>query len=196
MPSRPESYIDNYAPAPVQYNNGRRLSQRMNSDPALFGHNSQNTYHSHGYQQSYDTGGSNSANESHGTDQWGTSTDPSSENSSIDRVQQASKPDLAEVYGFNGFGGAPQFEGPILEEHGQGTPAYGQPGYGQSQMKSGGGKPYQGNGASNVHSPHLPPKENVSRMPIKLGSSPPSKLSPPVSSEKRKGWLKKRFSKG
>lgn len=193
--SRPDSYIDNYGPPPNQYNNGRRFGQRMNSDPTLYGHNSQNTYPSPTYPQSYDTGGSISANDSHGTDQWGNSTDPSSENSSIDRVQPAPKPDLGEVYGFNGFGGAPQFQGPILEEHGKGAPAYGQPGYGQSQIMSGAGQPYQGNGASNGSPPHSRAKENVPKVPIKLGNSPAANLSSSANSEKKKSWLKRRFSK-
>jgi hypothetical protein len=71
-------------------------------------------YPSHGYQQSYDTVTTASGTGSHGTEQWGNSTDPSSENSSLDRINQVAKPDLGEVYGFSGFGGAPQFQGPIL----------------------------------------------------------------------------------
>ena len=167
----------------------------MNSDLGHYGHNNQNSYSSPAYQQSYDTGGSISANESHGTDQWGTSTDPSSENSSIDRVQPAPKPDLGEVYGFNGFGGAPQFQGPILEEHGQGDPTYGQPRYGQSQSVAGAGRPYQGNGESAGPSPKLHPKENIPTGPIKLGNSPAGNLSSSGTGEKRKSWLKRRFSK-
>lgn len=193
--SRPESYIDNYATPTNHYTNGRKLGQRMNSDPTLYGHNSQNVYPSPTYPQSYDTGGSISANDSHGTDQWGNSTDPSSENSSIDRVQPAPKPDLGEVYGFNGFGGAPQFQGPILEEHGNGAPTYGQPGYGQSQMMSGAGHPYQGNGATLGLLPHGRAKGDVPKVPIKLGSSPVANLPSSASSEKKKGWLKRRFSR-
>ncbi|MCJ1426021.1 hypothetical protein MMC29_003923 [Sticta canariensis] len=192
--SRPDSYIDNYATPPNQYNSGRKLGQRMNSNPTLYGHNGQTTYPSPTYPQSYDTGGSISANDSHGTDQWGNSTDPSSENSSIDRVQPAPKPDLGEVYGFNGFGGAPQFQGPILEEHGKGAPAYGQPGYGQSQMMSGAGQPYQGNGAL-TGSPSRGANGYVPKVPIKLGNSSTANLSPNASGEKKKGWLKRRFSK-
>lgn len=166
----------------------------MNSDPTLYGHNSQNTYPLPTYPQSYDTGGSVSANDSHGTDQWGNSTDPSSENSSIDRVQPAQKPDLGEVYGFNGFGGAPQFQGPILEEHGKDAPAYGQPGYGQSPT-AGAGQPYQGNGASTRSAPHGRAKENTPKAPIKLGNSTAAILSSSASTEKKKSWLRRRFSK-
>ena len=196
--ARPDSITDNYVASPNQHGNGRRFGPRVNTDSLLYGNNIQNTYPPHNYQQLYDTGGSTSANESHGTDQWGNSTDPSSENSSIDRVQHVSKPDLGEVYGFNGFGGAPQFQGPILEEHGHGAPTYGQPGYGQSHMMSGGSHAYQGNGISNgtPPPPHVPPKEVGTRMPIKLGnSSIKGNTSSDMNNEKRKSWLKRRFSR-
>ncbi|KAL6715734.1 hypothetical protein ACLMJK_006695 [Lecanora helva] len=211
--SRPDSYVENYATLSNQYGNpnsnghGRRFGPRNHSDPALYGHaNGQGIYPSHGHQQSYDTVAS-ASNGSHATDQWGNSTDPSSENSSIDRVQPPVKPDLGEMYGFNGFGGAPQFQGPILEEHGQGAPGYGQPGYGRDRVSNSNGYPYQGNGAP-IPPPHAPTKDRAPRAPIKLGGSstpssapnaapPVAKRPPPqVNNEKRKSWLKKRFSRG
>ncbi|KAF6230185.1 hypothetical protein HO133_004524 [Letharia lupina] len=200
--SRPDSIMDNYGNAPNQHGSGRRFGPRNHSDPALYGHNNtQGVYPSHGHQQSYDTVAS-ASNGSHATDQWGNSTDPSSENSSIDRVQTAPKPDLGEAYGFNGFGGAPQIQGPILEEHGHGAPGYGHPGYGQSQVAAGNGHPYQGNGAP-APPPHAPPKDAGPRVPIKLGSSAVGMRSavgsgppPAVDTDKRKSWLKRRFSKG
>lgn len=195
MSSRPSSYVEN--------NHGRRFGpgHRIASDPVLYGRNSQGVYPSQGYQQSYDTVASASVNGSGGTDPWGNSTDPSSENSSIDRVQQAPKPDLSEQYGFSGFGGAPQYQGPILEEHGQDSPGYGQPGYGQSHTTAGGGFPFQGNGVPPPPPPphQRSPKHNAPRTPIKLGgSAAPVQASPPppASSEKRRSWLKRRFSKG
>lgn len=198
-PVRPDSLIENYGAPPNQYIGSRRFSQRVNSDTALSGQTHQNGYPPYAYQQSLDTGGSSSANESNGTDQWGNSTDPSSENSSIDKAQQPVKPDLGEIYGFNGFGGAPQFQGPILEEHSRGAPAYGQPGYGHSQGTTGLYQ-YQGKGAANElpppPPPHAPPKENIPRVPIKLGGSTgPSYTSPGSTGEKRKSWLKRRFNK-
>ena len=183
--------------------NSRRFGPRNQSDPALYGHtNGQTIYPSHGHQQSYDTVAS-ASNGSHATDQWGNSTDPSSENSSIDRVQPAAKSDVGDANGFNGFGGAPQIQGPIFEEHGQNAPAYGQPGYGQERVAAGNGYPYQGNEAP------IPPvpastKNAGPRVPIKLGGSIGSGVAPPVSTrsplpstdvEKRKSWLKRRFSK-
>jgi len=201
---RPDSYIDNYAPPPPTHNpQGRRFGPKVNSDPTLYGQNSHSgpgVYPSHGYQQSYDTVASSSGNASHATDQWGNSTDPSSENSSIDRVPQAPKPDLGEAYGFNGFGGAPQFQGPILEEHGQEYPAYGQPGYGQRQNAAGTGYQHSGNGSGPPAPPqHVAPRESVPRVPIKLGDSPraanTARAPSAANSEKRKSWLRRRFSR-
>ena len=198
--TRPGSYADNNGHSPTHFGHGRRFGQgqRVVSDPALYGQNNQGVYPSHGYQQSYDTVASASVNGSGATEPWGNSTDPSSENSSIDRVQPASKPDVAEQYGLNGFGGAPQFQGPILEEHGQNSPAYGQPGYGQSHMAPGGGFPFQGNDVAPPPPAHGGRGQTAPRVPIKLGgSAPPVSSSPPApSSEKRRSWLKRRFSKG
>lgn len=197
--ARPDSFIDSYAANSGQYPGSRRLSQRLHSDPTSPGQSNPPGFPSHSYQQSLDASGSSSANESHGTDQWGNFTDPSSENSSIDKVQQAPKPDLAEIYGFSGFGGAPQFQGPILEERGQSGSTYGQLGYGRSQGTPRSGNPYSGKEAAKEvlpppPPPHAPSKENSPRVPIKLGNSP---LSANVSpgSDKRKSWLKRRFSK-
>lgn len=202
---RPESYAENSGTSHDPYGSGRRGIPRNQSEPMLNGQsnaqsnvqpngssNAQGVYPSHAHQQSYDTVGTASYG-SDGTHQWGNSTDPSSENSSIDRVQPPQKPDLGEVYGFNGFGGAPQFQGPILEEHGQGTPGYGQPGYGKGQAVAGVGNPYQGNGAAPPPPPH---KETRPRVPIKLGApSVASRAPPAVDSDKRKSWLKRRFSR-
>ena len=197
--ARPTSYIDNFGTSGNQYNQNRRFSQRINSDPTLYGHNVQGgIYPSPGFQQSYDTVAS--ATNSHGTDQWGNSTDPSSENSSIDKIHQTAKPDVGEAYGFNGFGGAPSIQGPILEEHGQDAPAYGQPGYGKSQKAVGAGNPYQGNGVGSGPAPPVPQKGNPPRVPIKLGNSSNAATiaASPRSdnTEKRKSWIKRRFSKG
>ena len=195
MPSRPDSSFYNYG-SPNQPGNPRRPNVRINSDPVLYGNSNQVNYPSPAYSQSYDTGGSTSANESHGTDQWGNSTDPSSENSSIDRSQPVTKPDLGEVYGFNGFGGAPKFQGPMLEEHGQGAPTYGQPGYGSSQMVPSRAQAYQGNSHSKVPTP---PPHNFSRQsnphePINLGNPSAANLSSNPSGKKRMNWIQRRLS--
>lgn len=192
---RPDSFVDNYANGCTQPGYGRRISQRVHSDPALYGTNSHNLYPAYGYQQSYDTVASASGNESHNTDPWGNSTDPSSENSSIDRIQ-VPKPDAAENYGFNGFGGAPQFQGPILEESSINSPSYGQLGYGQGQNPIKSPLPPRNVG------PPAPPPHGVShqihpKVPIKLGTSPGTdRPLPSAPREKRQSWLKRRFSKG
>lgn len=202
MSSRPDSYIDNNGHSPIQPNHGRKFGpgHRVSSDPVMYGNSSRGgVYPSHGYQQSYDTVASASANGSGATEQWGNSTDPSSENSSIDKVPQAPKPDLGEAYGFSGFGGAPPSQGPILEEHGSDSPAYGQPGYGHSHPGMPGGVPFQGNGATPPPPPpHGTQRQNAPRTPIRLGSSGQSPVSPSsaTSKDKRKSWLKRRFSKG
>lgn len=201
MGSRPDSYIDTNGNSPVQNNHGRRFGpgHRVSSDPVMYGNNNRGgVYPSHGYQQSYDTVASASVNGSGATEQWGNSTDPSSENSSIDRVPQATKPEVGEAYGFSGFGGTPQFQGPILEEHGSESPAYGQPGYGQSHPSMTGGMPFQGNGAAPpAPPPHGIQPQSAPRVPIKLGGSGqiPTSPSSTTNSEKRKSWLKRRFSK-
>ena len=199
--SRPDSYIDSYSNQPAQTTQGRRFGPRNHSDPALYGHNSQGVYPSHGYQQSYDTVTSGTG--SHGTEPWGNSTDPSSENSSIDKIHQVPKPEAGENYGLTGFGGAPPLQGPILEEHNHDGPSYGHPGYGQSQKMPGAGYPYQGNGAPPAPPPHALPRDQVIRAPIKLGSqsgTPASNETPHSvgrsdAGDKRKSWLKRRFSR-
>lgn len=193
---RPDrTYVDSNGSNYNQPGYGRRVNHRANSDPMLYGTNNQSVYPTHGYHQSHDTVASASGNESHNTDPWGNSTDPSSENSSIDKIQHGPKPDPAEIYGFNGFGGAPQFQGPILEEHGVNDQAYGEPiDYGHTQN--------MGNGFP-IHNrnpipppPHASSKPNGARVPIKLESLP-TKERPAANgnTEKRKSWLKRRFSR-
>ena len=200
--SRPDSYIDNNGTPPLQPPPARRFGPRVRSDPVMYSNNSAGpVYPSHGHQQSYDTVASAavSANGSGATEPWGNSTDPSSENSSIDKVPQSSKPDSAESYSVNGFGGTPHFQGPILEEHGSGSPAYGQPGYGQSHPGVPGGTlPYQGNHArAPVPPQHGAQRQEAPRVLIKLGGSGNAISSSPstTKSEKRKSWLQRRFSK-
>ena len=199
--SRPASYVDPNTNLPGPPNQVRRFGPRNSSDPALYGQNSQGVYPTNGYHNSYDTVTSASGTGSHATDQWGNSTDPSSENSSIDKIQQVPKPEPIDNYGLNGFGGSPQFQGPILEEYSHGAPAYGRPGYGRPNQSNGQG--YQRNGMPPPPPPHAPPKDTAPRVPMKLGK-PAQQLpivngnSPradPEQGEKRKSWLKRRFSK-
>ncbi|KAL8782835.1 MAG: hypothetical protein Q9213_005074 [Squamulea squamosa] len=186
---RPDStYVENNGGNFIQPGYGRRVNNRANSDPLLYGTNNQGVYPTHGYHQSHDTVASASGNESHNTDPWGNSTDPSSENSSIDRIQHGPKPDPAETYGLNGFGGAPQFQGPIFEEHGVDDRAYGEAiDYGQPQKLGNGFPIHSRNGVPPPPPPHASTKPNPVRVPIKLGNSPTKEEpSPNGNTAKRK----------
>ena len=203
-PSRPESYADPYGngyrqspafnPPPP-----RRFGPRNHSDPALYGNNTNNgNYYNHNYQPSYDTNTTGSG-ASHGTEPWSNSTDPSSENSSIDKPQQPANPDLADTYGFSGFGGAPQLQGPILEEYSPRPPPHGRLGYGQSPP---GGRPYHGSELPPPPPPHMSSRDAVQRPQQRGGTLQRpfrhEKADTPKrteTGEKRKSWLMRRFSK-
>ncbi|KAL8929604.1 MAG: hypothetical protein Q9172_000400 [Xanthocarpia lactea] len=195
---RPDrTYVDGNGGNYNQPGQGRRVNHRASSDPMLYGTNNQSVYPTHGYHQSHDTVASASGNESHNTDPWGNSTDPSSENSSIDKIQHGPKPDPAEIYGFNGFGGAPQFQGPILEEHGVNDRAYGEPiDYSHTQNMGNGFPNHNRNPVPPPPPPHASLKPNAARVPIKLESLP-TKERPAANgnTDKRKSWLKRRFSR-
>jgi hypothetical protein len=164
-----------------------RFGPRQHSDPALNRYNSggQGVYPQPNYGQSsatVNTGGSNGS----ASDQWHPSTDPSSENSSIDRIK--------------GEGFDPQgqpYREPISEEghytygNGNGNGAAYHPGI------MGGGLP-----------PIPPPKPVTRREVIRLGEGAPGSSPMPLSASsgnggrpayneegKRKSWLKRRFSK-
>ncbi|KAI9660182.1 MAG: hypothetical protein M1829_006518 [Trizodia sp. TS-e1964] len=219
--SRPDSYADYHQRTPNPYSQHRGLqqqyAQRMNYESQ-----SSNNYHNNInnrdpqavyaapiLQQSYDTvtSGAGSGG-SHVTDQWGNSTDPSSENSSIDRNRLPPKPDLGETYGFSGFGGAPNLQTPKYvfgEDESTGQQADRQ----ASQITSNGRYYMAGaNNAAPADAPPLPPKHNnfpIARKPINLNQqslpspSTGTRVNPvdqrPVAPDKRKSWFK-RFSKG
>ncbi|KAI4277884.1 MAG: hypothetical protein LQ337_001430 [Flavoplaca oasis] len=191
--AKPEStYVDTNGANISQPGVGRRFNNRANSDPLMFV-------------------ASASGNESHNTDPWsaamstsaiygrfyrqdvchGNSTDPSSENSSIDRIQHGPKPEPAETYGFNGFGG-----GPILEEHGMNDRVYDISTYYGHPQKLGNGFPSHSQNAAPPPPPHASTKPNTPKVPIKLGNSPTKEKPPPnINTEKRRSWLKRRFSR-
>lgn len=152
--------------------------------------NGQGLYPGHGYQQSRDTvntGLSNSSGEP-----WANSTDPSSENSSIERVAPVPKPDAGEQYGIPGFGGSP------IAEHDYDQQNYGAP------------APAVGNGAYySQGAPPVPPHHGVNGV-SKMGDGPPQQpITAPAAAaaaparrpvqnqepDKRKSWFKRRFSK-
>ncbi|EMD94328.1 hypothetical protein COCC4DRAFT_131391 [Bipolaris maydis ATCC 48331] len=172
-----------------------RYGNRMQSDPGWTNRQSmQGVYPMNGYQKSRDTVHTNGSNGSHSDGPY--SNDPSSDNSSIERGVPVQPPqqDLSSQYAFiNNFG-----RGPILEEFGE------RPGY----SSQGAPPPPQHNGMYSNGSPPQPPKHAMqpAPAPIKLdsGSAPAPEQSRPKmlsknssnAGEKRKSWLKKRFSKG
>ena len=210
----------------------RYANNRMQSESQLYGRPYPQPQH--GYHQSYDTVNTGMTNGSDSTGPWANSTDPSSENSSLDRVTAMTKP---QTPGMDGYGQYPSngYNGPIMEE--QGPNAYGayteqndfaphngmggrqdgfaaqqshyaqQDGYGRQDgygMPNGSGMhnpPYgRTNGAPLVQQP---PPANGGRRPIPLNSGAygmrsPDPLPPTTRQEpaqKRKSWLKRRFSK-
>lgn len=144
-----------------------RYSNRMMSDGGMY--NQGRPYPQHGYHQSQDTMNTGMTNNSDSTGPWASGTDPSSENSSIDRnVVGGNGKQPAEGHGYGNNYSSP----PIMEE--QGANGYG--------------------------GPVRPPPE--ARRPIALGNTtaaPGPGGSLPVSTrpepEKKKSWLKRRFSK-
>jgi len=193
--NRPDSFIDQYTGQNQQMpgqGRGFRQNPRLNSEPMLnSGRNGQHVYPSHSYQQSYDTVNS-AGSGSYQTDPYGNSTDPSSENSSLDRIHQLPKQNeqqMGDSYGFIGFGAN---QHPQQDNFSNGTGPYGRGGYGTP------GPSGQHRYEAPQERPMPPPKETP-RVPIKLdsqpGSSPLARQVSDSPTEKRKSWFKRRFSK-
>ncbi|KAF3387853.1 hypothetical protein DPV78_012080 [Talaromyces pinophilus] len=183
--SRPDSYVDHGASGSNGYsyqgrgNRPRHGNGRMNGDYTNGnGYNQQQPYYPNSpYQRSNDnfTAGSGSAN----TDQWGNSTDPSSVNSSFDRLQQQAaqqkqyqQQQQAESYGFNGFGGNPDTSF-HQQDYQNGAPPPPPP-HGQSNS--------QANGA-------------MSSQPFNPPLPAPARKVADDDKKKRGSWFKRRFSK-
>jgi hypothetical protein len=183
--SRPESYTENgQGPNPYQGGRGVRNSNSgFNGDPSS---------PTHSHQISYETMTS-------GSEENAKTTNPSSVNSSSDHIQPYRKPvengyDGSQMtsYGSNAtsstitpYGRPPQFmqNGNALMQN-------------FNALSNGQGAMQNGNG------PFVPPPANNPRVPIKLNSSSftpeyhaaePASMSAPK--EKRKSWIKRRFSK-
>ncbi|KAF2426500.1 hypothetical protein EJ08DRAFT_699964 [Tothia fuscella] len=176
--------------------NRQRYGVRQHSDPALNRYNNgqgqgQGVYPQPNYGQSsatVNTGGSNGS----ASDQWHPSTDPSSENSSIERAKG------------EGHDGQQAHREPISEE---GRYTYGN-GNGNGNGNGGGYHPGYMNGGA----PPAPPPKNApaaQRQVIKLGDGGSGSSPMPLNASsgntgraayggeenKRKSWLKRRFSK-
>lgn len=146
-------------------------------------HNGNGVYPQHGYHQSYDTVNSGQTYGSDSTGPWNNGTDPSSENSSLDRINATNSQQDGVYGGQNGYGGYPR---PIPED-GQYAPEQ-QQGYGGGPVQPPGGQrrpiPLGGSGDDTGFSAAAaaPPRGKL-----------PSTARPEP--EKRKSWLKRRFSK-
>ncbi|KAF2118460.1 hypothetical protein BDV96DRAFT_386810 [Lophiotrema nucula] len=191
-----ESWADSSYGPPGPPGPSRTRYNRMSSDPGWNRRdNGHGVYPTQGYQQSRDTvntGGSNGSN----SDAAPYSTDPSSENSSIERAMppMQHKADLGEQYGFNGFGGGPQ---PILEEYGNG-PNQGDGYYQQYQQNPNPPPPVPAKtNAPPANNPNVIKLSGQQGPPPSNGNRPNvlQRNSTDASGGKRKSWLKRRFSK-
>lgn len=166
---------------------GQRMGGPMSRSPSAYGARSPTGQNYHDY---------DAAINSDSTGQWNNSTDPSSENSSIDRAHAAalgvkpqSPPLPVDGYAYpDGFANG----APIMEEYDSGSD-----GYGMTRR--------QNNGPA---IPNHAPAPAV-RAPIQLGGSATSapvtsqggslpsmaRKGPEAKEEKKKGFFKKRFSK-
>lgn len=180
MNGRESYYYDNNGGPSNGYYPNRARYPRTASEPHF--NNGQNIYPVPGNHQSYETVTTASGSGSSG-DPVGYNTDPSSENSSVDRINALSNKEPAETYGFNGFGNTPQFA---------------PPGAGMNEQYGG-----NGNQRQNKYSNQGPPlpRKDVPRKggPIRLGETSgnagPPPTQRPAPAEKRKSWFSKRFSR-
>lgn len=184
QPHRPDSFADgrssyynsgdNAGPSNGYYPNRARYP-RTASEPQFS--NGQGVYPGPGNQRSYETVTSGSS-----ADAPGYSTDPSSENSSTDRIAPLAVKDPAENYGFIGFSGN--------AENAQYPPLGNNVLLGQ----------HQGNNYPAQRPTAVLRKETTGpRVPIKLSPTSGNAGGPPNqrpnAGEKRKSWFGKRFSK-
>lgn len=176
--ARPDSYYnggDNAAGPSNGYHPNRARYPRTASEPQFNNGHGGGVYPVPGNQQSYETVTTASGSGS-SADPAGYSTDPSSENSSVDRIAPV------ETYGFNGFGNTPQ---------------YAPPGNGISERQGPTGAQRQGNGYQHQGPP--PPNKDYPRQAIKLGetSGNAAPVSEPITdkNEKRKSWFGRKFGK-
>jgi hypothetical protein len=179
---RPDSYYNNMDNGPSNgYYPNRARHPRTAVEPH-YGHG-QGVYPAPGNQPFYETvttaSGSGSSSEPAGY-----STDPSSDNSSLDRIAGVGMKESSENYGLDGFGATPQLS-PL--DHGL------------EQYVSNGTPRKVNNGYMNQAPPPVPQKGGSAtlRKPIKLGTTSGNAgpaIQAPVP-EKRKSWFGRRFSR-
>lgn len=196
-----ESYVDNTHGSPAAPGPSRnRLAQRVQPDMMLHRYNN-----GHGYNGSRDTVTTGVSNGSQ-SEPWGYSTDPSSENSSIDKPHPAPRADYDEQYGYSNTGRGPGFQNPIMEEsvYRNGDGAYYQPN--EAGPSRSDGYSHQNSNGAPPAPPHAAPQAAAARTPIKLGGDGTSKPLTVSSGNsgaalqhtpsQKKGWFKRKFSKG
>ncbi|KAL4870814.1 hypothetical protein BDV12DRAFT_165287 [Aspergillus spectabilis] len=214
--SRPNSYIDNGnghynggGPSesyyPYAQNGGRRPRQhpRNYSDQPTYA-NHQNGYSQNGHvQNKYYKSSDNVVASPSGSggipDQWANSTDPSSINSSLDQfqqqqqqqqLQQQQEKTIAESYGFQGFGGGPNFNEQMPTSNAAGKAPYGQ-GPAQPPVPD----PNIGGpvGGPDPGPPLVAGRRHLQRKSIQQQQSFSSDAGD--NATKRKSWFKRTFSK-
>jgi len=185
---RPENFVEN-GQGPNQYQGNRGMRN------GSYGMNGDYNSPTHSHQLSYETMTS-------GSEENAKTTNPSSVNSSSDQIQPYRKP------GENGY------EGSQMTSYGSSATSstitpYGRPPFlqngdwdGNALMLNFNASPNGYAGVQNGNGPISPPPANNPRVPIKLSNSSPTTeqtaaetaaLSAPK--EKRKSWIKRRFSK-
>ncbi|KAJ9641151.1 hypothetical protein H2204_002829 [Knufia peltigerae] len=137
------------------------------------GYNGESPVSAHSYQHSYETMTS-------GSEEYGKSTNPSSQNSSFDQLHQLSRPKL------DGNDRNYSPENPYANELKFSQPAVTNKPFAPYNMNDG---MYAQNSVPVNMAPNNP------RQPIKLGGSGDGMDSPPESPQKKQSWIKRRFSR-
>ena len=185
-------------------NHSRHPTAPISNDPA----SEYSMYPNNTYRESPDTVYTRESNGSQSTEPWTNSTDPSSENSSVDRTQYAQKVDH-DAYGAAYSHRSPR-HGAIHEyhEHEQYAPSEDPPFSHPSHIPTQQQYSYNQNGKGSMGPPPVPMHAAGAPAQIRQGNSmlngptAPSeatgmpKLQKIPSEGKRKSWLKRRFSKG
>lgn len=149
-----------------------------------------------GYNDQYEPGAGN-GNISDSTGPWANSTDPSSENSSLDRAHGAGKPPHVsqhmDNYAYDSYNGAP-----IMEEYASDSDgAYGSsvPRTLRNGHNGGGPTAPSHSAAPAVRAPIKLGGGDSTILPGQGGSLPSQVRVAPAKEEKKKGFFKKRFGK-
>lgn len=229
-PSGPNNGSRGYYPRNSEHNQARSNSYRTHNatmGPPPVSEYDEYAAHSYRdpyrepYRESHDTTFTRDSNGYSSSEPWGNSTDPSSENSSVDRIHAITKPDHGDAYGYSQH--TPERVSPrhdaIQEEYGHDGTGYTQgdynPAYTQQHMPAQYGSSGRSTGPAQdgraMPPPAAPahqqqPQRNVNPSGASDRPPPPppkhnklqaqTPLQRQTSAEgKRKSWLSRRFSK-